>query len=262
MAESIRRAVAEASPAFLSSLSGCRVLVKANFNSPHQFPATSDREFLAALVGLFHESGASRVRIGDSCGLRWAPAEEVHRALGIPGLCATAGAEWVNFDEGPWRCVHIPGVHYSRVSVADAAFETDVLVYAACAKTHRRARFSLSLKHTVGFLPPEERRALHDRHIEEKVADLNLAVTPDLVLIDARKCLVSGGPVRGWVRNPGRIIASPNRVAADVEGVRLLKSLFGLNRVRRDPRQNPQIRQALKLGLGPAGEKDSMRFSS
>lgn len=198
--------------------------------------------------------GASRVAIGDSCGLRWRPADEVFRKLGIPALAEWLGAECINFDHGPWRHVPVGSKHFKEIPIAASAFDFDMIVYAGCMKTHRAARFSLSLKHTVGFLPPDERRALHDGDIEEKIADINLAVSPAIAFIDARKCFVAGGPARGWVRRPNVLLASTDRVALDVEAIKVLSSFRSLNRLIKDPWQHPQIRRAVELGLGVSAE--------
>ncbi len=146
--------------------------------------------------------------------------------------------------------------HYASVAIAEAAFTWDRIIYAGCMKTHRAARFSLSLKHTAGFLSPQGRRSLHDAAIEKRVAEINKAVSPDLALIDARKCFVSGGPARGWTRRPGLLLASSDRIALDVEGVRVLSSFFAFNKLLRDPWQHIQLRTAVALGLGVQSEDE------
>lgn len=252
--ESVQRAVTALDVFNANSFSGRRVLVKANFNSPHRYPASSDPAFLAALVLIIREAGAASIIIGDSCGLKWRPAAAVFEKLGVPGLCSRVGAECVDFDRGPWKDVPVRGSRFDSVPIASAALESDIIVYASCMKTHPAARFSLSLKHTIGFLPPEYRLKIHRGPIEENIAEINLAVRPDLVLIDARKCFVSGGPALGWVRRPGLILASTDRVAADVEGLKILSSYFGFNRLLDDPWRHPQIRHSVSLGIGAADE--------
>jgi uncharacterized protein (DUF362 family) len=237
------------------TLRGSRVLIKPNFNSPHGSPASTAPDFLEALVEQIKAAGASNLAIGDSCGLRWGPAEAVHRRLGVPELARRLGVEYLNFDAGPWRTVPIAGRGLKEVAVAEAAFKADRIVYAACMKTHRRARFSLSLKHTAGFLSPEFRRRLHRGDIESNIADINLAVKPDLIFLDGRRCFVTGGPALGWVRRPGVILAGTDRVALDVEALKILSSYLAWNRLLRNPWEHPQIRYAMDLGLGSPNER-------
>ena len=48
---------------------GDKVLVKPNYNSPGTPPASTDPEFLKALVELLFESGAGKVVVGESSSL-------------------------------------------------------------------------------------------------------------------------------------------------------------------------------------------------
>ena len=235
---------------------GKRVLIKANFNSPHRYPASSSLDLVCVLARAFTAAGAARVTVGDSCGLRWLPAEDVHRTLGVPAALASVGAVGVNFDAGSWRRTTVAGRHVGAVSIAEAVGEADMMVYACCMKTHPAAGFSMSLKHAIGFLPPDQRRSMHAGDMAQKIADVNRAVKPDLVFADARKCFVTGGPARGWVRRPGMLLASTDRIAMDVEGLRILSSYRAWNRVRKNPWDNPQIRHAVDAGIGVRDESD------
>ncbi len=237
-------------PSLSSRFSGCRVLIKPNFNSPHRYPASTDLRMLSALVNWLQAAGAAEITIGESCGLRWGPAEEVFRRIGIRPLAEQLGVRCVNFDDGPWREVNVGGTHLKKVSLSEELWNHDRLVYLTCLKTHRSARFSISLKHALGFLPPPQRRDMHRGDLEEKIAELNLAVKPDLIVVDARKCFVAGGPAIGWVRKPGLLMAGTDRVALDVEGVKVLASYFSWNRLLRDPWTHPHISRAAALGLG------------
>jgi len=237
-----------------SRIAGRRVLVKANFNSPHRFPASSAPDFLEVVIRVLKSVGAAGVSLGDSCGLRWRPAERVARALGMPELAKRLGAEWVDFDAGRWREVPVAGRMFRSVSVCEAALDAEFLVYACCAKTHPAAGFSLSLKHTTGCLPPEQRAEMHDGEMARRIAEINLAVKPDLVLLDARRCFAAGGPAIGLTVRPGLLVASADRVAADVEGLRILGRYRLLNRLRKNPWEEPQIREAVTLGIGASGD--------
>lgn len=255
-AAGLRAALDALGPDAGSALRGGRVLLKPNFNSPDPSPASTDPAFLSAVVLLLQELGAGEITIGESCGLGWRPAEKVHEQLGIPALAARLGVRHVNFDAGPWRTVPVAGRGFKEVAVAEAVFQADRIVYACCMKTHRHARFSLSLKHAAGFLSPPMRYRLHQGDLEANVADINLALKPDLLFLDGRTCLVSGGPAKGRVRRPGVVLAATDRVALDVEALRILSSFFALNRLKRDPWKHAQIRHAVALGLGARSEAD------
>lgn len=249
LAAALHAAIAGLGAVVLNDLSGCRVLIKANFNSPHRYPASSDPAFLTALIAVVRAAGAAGIRLGDSCGLRWAPAEKVASRLGIQRLADRLGVEWVNLDAGPWRDVSVPGTRFTTVRIAEPVFEADRLVYACCLKTHPAAAFSASLKHTVGLLPPTQRWEMHQDEMARRIAEINLAVRPHLIVLDARKCFVAGGPAIGWVRRPDLILASRSRIALDTEAVRILGRFLALNRLRRNPQDEPQLRHAAALGI-------------
>ena len=97
---------------------------------------------------------------------------------------------------------------------------------------------------------PGERRALHARHLEQKVAEISMCWQPDLIVMDGRKAFVSGGPDTGQLAEPGLMLASGDLVAIDVEAMKVLLSYEGTNKLVADPWQSPQIVTTLKHGLG------------
>jgi len=231
--------------------SGDRVMVKPNFNSPDPYPGSTDLDFLKAVVHILLDSGA-RVMVGDSAGGLWRPTRRVLEKLGVLGPLVEMGAEVIAFEDRPkdWVRVRIDGDYLREVTVPMSAYEADRMVYLPCLKTHRLARFSMSLKLAVGFVHPGERRALHSRNLEQKVAELNLVWQPDLIIMDGRKAFVSGGPEKGELVEPGVIMASGDQVAIDIEALKILGSYKARNRLTPDPYDSPQIAAALRHGLG------------
>jgi uncharacterized protein (DUF362 family) len=232
---------------------GDRVLVKPNFNSPDPFPGSTDLGFLRAVLELLRDTGA-RIVVGESSGGIWRPTSNTVARLGVEELFNGLGIEFVWFDAGETEWVEVPiaGEHLKAVTVPKVAYEADRRVYLPCLKTHRHARFTLSLKLSVGLMHPGERRALHMDHLEEKAAEINLVWQPDLILMDGRKAFVSGGPDKGELVEPGIIMASGDMVAIDVEALKVLQSYPADNRLSGDPYELPQIATALKHGLTAA----------
>jgi uncharacterized protein (DUF362 family) len=236
-----------------------KVIVKPNFNSDDPFLASNDPEFVKAVVSLLYGAGASKVTIVESSGLPWLPTSRVMEKTGMTKAGEECNAELRILDNREWVEIEIEGKHWTNVSLAKDVLERDAkLVWLPCMKTHAYARFSLSLKLAVGLLGFQQRRDLHMTHIEEKIAELNLAVHPDLVIIDGRKCFVAGGPAKGLVEEPNLILASGDRVAVDVEALKILKGYRADNRLNMGVWEFPQIRHAVKLGLGVKSE-DEMR---
>jgi uncharacterized protein (DUF362 family) len=103
-------------------------------------------------------------------------------------------------------------------------------------------------------MKPSERIRLHVTHIEEKIADLNLVVHPSLIIMDGRKCFINGGPACGELKEPNLILASGDRIAIDVEGIKTIQSFAG-NSLEDEPWNYTQIKRAVELGLGARNEQ-------
>lgn len=230
---------------------GDRVILKPNFNSPDPYPGSSDLDFLKSVVQILKEAGA-KVVVGESSGGIWRPTRKVMEKLNALRQLTDIGAEVIAFDDRAWDWVRVrvDGNYLKEVTVPRSVYEADKIVYLPCMKTHQLARFSLSLKLAVGFVHPGERRSMHMRNLERKIAEFNLALQPDLVIMDGRKAFVSGGPATGELVEPGVIMASGDQVAIDVEALKILGSYKARNRLLPDPYDSPQIVTALRHRLG------------
>jgi len=241
---------------------GDKVIVKPNFNSDDPFPASSDPEFVKAVVSLLYDTGASRVVIVESSGMPWLPTKNVLKKMGMLKAAEECGAEVKILDDRKWINIDIEGKRWKKISIAEDVLEEDAkFVWLPCMKTHRLARFSLSLKLSVGLLDFRLRGDLHSAHLEEKIAELNLGVHPHLIIMDGRKCFVTGGPDVGRVEEPNTILASGDRIAIDVEALKILKSYNASNRLDMPVWEFPQIKHAAELGLGVRCEDEILVIS-
>ena len=155
-----------------------------------------------------------------------------------------------SFDEKKWIKKEIPKAKFLRtVSVTEFLDRTDKLILLPCLKTHSYAKFTGSLKLAIGFMKPLERVRLHVRHLQEKIAEINTLIHPDLIIMDARKCFINRGPSEGELKEPGLILASEDRAAIDVEGIKVIQGFEGNSLEGIDPWQLPQIKKAIELGL-------------
>jgi len=235
---------------------GDRVLLKPNFNSQDPYPGSTDLAFLRAVVELLLEAGAE-VTIGESSGAVWRPTRKVFRKVGMFELASDLGMELIAFDDKPddWVRVRVNGDYLSSVSMPRSAYEADKIVYLPCLRTHNLTRFSGALKLAVGFMHPGERRALHARHLEQKVAEINLCWQPNLIIMDGRKAFVSGGPAKGQLVEPEVVLASGDLVAIDVEAIKVLLAYEANNKLVADSWQLPQVITALRHGLGTGEDR-------
>jgi uncharacterized protein (DUF362 family) len=233
---------------------GDTILLKPNYNSGDPPPASSEPEFVRAAIELLYEHGAGKVILGESS-MQTLSTRHVMEATGTLAKVKDAGAEVTFFDEQKWVKVNVGGQYLRSVSLPESAMEADKVVYLCNLKTHFRADFSLSLKLAFGFVKQSERLAFHLRHLKEKLVDVNLVVHPDLIIADGRKCFITGGPFRGEVREPNVILASGDRVALDVEAIKIIAGFEG-SKLKDNPWSYTQIRRAVELGLGVKNEQE------
>lgn len=207
---------------------GDRVLLKPNFNTGDPFPASSDLAFLKAVVELVYAQGATEVIVADSSTIMSKTSVELDKAGVFSLRELTTAPIVVNLDNQPWTKRKIPNARYLKnVSTPQLLDQVDKLIYLPCCKTHFIAQFTGSLKLSVGLMKRGERVMLHARHLHEKIAELNTIIHPDLIIMDARKCFINGGPEQGEIKEPHLILASTDRSAIDIEAIQIIQSYAG-----------------------------------
>ena len=235
---------------------GDTVTIKPNFNTADPYPASSDPEFIRALGELLLEAGAEKIRIIDSSTLR-VSTREVARKIGFNEVADALDADLIFLDETEWVKVDVPrGKVLKKGSIGKPLLDLGKLVLAPCLKTHRLARFTASMKLFVGWIKHRERLRMHARRLEQKAVDLASYFQPSLIVMDARKCFVTGGPMSGQLECSGFILASGDMVSIDVEGVRILQSYGTKNRLDRNVWELPQIAHAVEIGIGAKSDAE------
>jgi uncharacterized protein (DUF362 family) len=167
--------------------------------------------------------------------------------------------------------------------LAELLFAVDHVINVPVIKTHFQAWFTMSMKAFVGMSHHRARREFHTsfkgnsnladqkssgsrrrlgpegrkEDIDEvsplvnRVAELNLGITPALNILDGTRSFVFGGPSHGDTVDPKLIVASRDRIAADATGVAVLKRYGTERRLQRfSVWENPFIQHGIKIGLG------------
>ncbi len=229
------------------------VLVKPNVVSGNPSPATTNPEVIRAMVKLLTEAGAKRIYVGDMSALLTLPTKKNMEKTGILKAAEEAGAEPLFFEDHGWVKVDLPEAKYIKEAhVSEWIYKVDRVVNVPVIKTHRSAAYTITLKNFIGATHGRQRPYLIDpAHWEEIVAEFNLAYQPHLNLVDGTRVMVSGGPWSGDEERAGLILASGDRIAADVIGLSLIKH-YGRSKeiVGRGVWEQRQIKRAVELGLG------------
>jgi len=232
------------------------VTIKPNLNTADPYPASSDPEFIKALGELILEAGAGKLKIIDSSTLKLS-SRKVAETIGLVSVAEQLDSELIFLDEHDWIQVDFPkGKYMKKGSIGKPLLERGKTVLAPCLKTHFLARYTGSMKLFVGWLKHTERIRMHLRHLEPKIADLASYFNPDLIVMDARTCFITGGPSSGVCSSPNIILASGDMVAIDVEGVRTIQCCNAQNKLDMDVWEIPQIKRAVEIGIGAKSDDD------
>ncbi len=234
---------------------GDTVLLKPNFVYNAPFPATTSPDFLEAVINVIKKYKPSKILVGESS-IYWQNTRRIMEKRGAFDVAERTGAEVYIFDDYDWQKVDIPNGKYQRATrIPTILDEVDRLIFLPNCKTHRLARFTMSLKLAFGCTNKLERVG-HFFNLEPKIAEVASVIWPDLCIMDARKCFVTEGPDYGEVREPNLILASGDRIALDIEGIKIIKKYPADNLLNIDPWNLPTIKRAVELGIGAKSEKD------
>ena len=234
------------------ALKGKTVLVKPNVVSNKSSPSTTNPEVVRAMVKILYEEGAKKVYVGDMSAALYLTTLSNMEKAGIRKAAEEAGAEVIAFENHGWVEVEVPSVSVRKVIVTEWLSKVDFIVNLPVIKTHRSASYSICLKNFIGCTHIRQRPYLIDSsRWEEVVAELNLAYRPHLNVVDGTVSMIEGGPWEGTAEKTGLIIASTDRVAADVVGLGVIKTFGKWEKVtEKDVWDQRQIKWAIELGIG------------
>lgn len=235
---------------------GDKVTIKPNLNTADPYPASSDPDFIKALGEVILEAGASKLEIVDSSRMRLST-RTIAEEIGLDKVAESLDANLIFLEEHEWVKVDFPRGKYMKSGhIGKPLLDIQKLIVAPCIKTHFLARFTGSMKGFVGWVRARDRMKMHARRLEYKIADLASYFNPDLIVMDARTCFVTGGPVSGTISSPGVLLASGDMVSIDVEGVKLIQSCNAENKLDMDVWELPQIKRAVEIGIGAQSDED------
>jgi len=236
-------------------IGGKSILLKPNILSGSPPPVTTNPKVIRAVAKMLYESGARRVFVGDMSALIKLPTMKNMDVTFIKLMAEEAEAGLIPFEEKGWVSIDLPqGQFLKKVYVSEVLFQVDRIINLPVIKTHRSATYSIAMKNFVGATHFRQRPYFVDRaHWEEVIAELNLAYAPDLHIVDGTRLMVEGGPWKGISRDANVIMATGDRIAADVVGLGILKHYCELPQIKGvDVWEQRQVKRAVELGLGVA----------
>ena len=236
------------------------VLIKPNCNTDDPFPRDTHPDTVRMIAESLIAEGfpSERIVLGEISGrFRGLPTCNTLENLRMKGVADDLGFQLVCFDEDEWVTVRSPKSTFwpDGIKIPKKVYEADRVILAPIMRPHSTATFTISLKLAVGMIDAVAREWLHNEEDHyEKLVELNLAYSADLVVADATEILTGYNPTR--IAEPGIIIAGSNRVATDAVCVALMK-LHGVDGVSDRPvLGHEQFTIAEWLGLGSSRLRD------
>lgn len=238
-----------------------RVFIKINTNSSFPYPASTSVQFLDVFLSFLKRINITRLTVGDCSSNRFMPTRHVYKALGINKV-VKGKAELIALEEGPYVNVELQGKYLKRARISAHAYSYDKIINLTNMKTHYLAAYSLAMKNLVGFLHPLDRKAFHGDHLQEKIAELSLAIVPDLNIIDARNYFITGGPDEGEVAQGNMVLVSNDILSIDTEAYKQLyqwKREAGIiGEFQEDPACMTQISHYMEIHNRREGRNDGI----
>lgn len=232
---------------------GKSVLIKPNIVNRYKSPANTNPLIIKYLIKLLHEHGVSKVFVGDMSAIFALPTKKNAMKSGIWAAIADEDMTFVPFEEQGWVEVEIPkGRFVKKAIVSEIIFNVDRVINVPVIKTHNYANYTISLKNFIGAIHAQQRPYfIAPEFWDEIVAELNVAYTPHLNILDGTKIFVKKGPTKGTVATPNLIVITGDRIAADVVGLSIIKAFGGEARIsNKSVWEQRQVKRAVELHLG------------
>jgi uncharacterized protein (DUF362 family) len=224
---------------------GERVVVKPNigWDSTPQYGGDTHPVVVRTIVEMCLDAGAQKVLVFDN------PCDDARRTYASSGIKAAveglknpkAKIEYI--DDNKWVTKRLPKAKkLTEWSFYKEALDADKIINVPVAKNHGSTTLTLSMKNLMGVIGGN-RGQIH-WGIDQKLADISSFIKPALIVLDATRIMLDGGPSGGNLRDvrvTNRVIAGVDPVAVDSYGA----TLFGMKGT-----DIGHIVRASEMGLG------------
>lgn len=162
------------------------------------------------------------------------------RWFGFDKILEKWDAKWYNLSKHPTIKRKIGGFYFDEIEISAIFDNYDYFISLPKLKTHSLTKITASLKNQFGCLPYWRKSKFHNQ-LDEVIADANLAMRPDLCIVDGILSLGSGGAIYGVPLQSNLIISGTDPVSVDC----VCAKIIGYN-----PRRIGHIKKSEKLGVG------------
>ena len=240
------------------------VVIKPNCNTDDPFPRNSHHETVRCIAEGLIAAGlpAERICVGDMSGrFRGLPTRNTMEEMGLRRVADELGIQLACFEEEDWVTVRLPRASSwpDGVKIPRRIYEADRIVLTPIMRPHRTPVFTIATKLSVGLIDPVGREWLHwnrNQDFMNRMIDINLAFTADLVITDGMEIYTDMRPPDGKIAKPGLIIAGSNRIAADAVAVCVMKQNGAHGMIDAPVREHLTFKIGEERGLGSSSIGD------
>ena len=164
----------------------------------------------------------------------------ISKWFGFDKILEKWDAKWYNLSKHPKITKKIDGFYFSEIEISEIFDEYDYFITVPKLKSHSLTKITASLKNQFGCIPYWRKEKFH-KNLDDVIADANLAMRPDLCIVDAILSLGGGGAIYGVPLQSNLIISGTDPVSVDT----VCAKIMGYNSKRIG-----HIKKAEKLGVG------------
>lgn len=177
--------------------------------------ATSDPIVVDALLMALREKYSHAVifLVENDAGI--ALADILFRYLGIEDVAKKYSAYTINLAHEKWIEKRIDGLKFKRIEIPAVLEDCDLFITHPKLKTHGLTKVSCGLKNVFGCIRGRRRKFKLHPILDEAIVDINLALRPNISIVDANICHEGFGPSYGLPKTLGLLIAGKDIVAVD-----------------------------------------------
>ena len=177
------RRILEASGAERLFKPGMKVALKPNLvvSKPASTGATTSPRVVAGTIEFLRDCGIMDITVMEGA---WAgdSTERAWQVCGYRELEKKYGVRLLDLKKDRTRSVSVAGI---KMEICSSPLEVDRLVNLPVLKGHCQTVMTCALKNMKGCIPDSEKRRFHSIGLHRPIAALNLAIRPDLILVDA-----------------------------------------------------------------------------
>jgi len=162
------------------------------------------------------------------------------RWFGFDRVIERWDAMWCNISRAPVAVKVINGRFFEELEVSKLFEDCSFFITMPKLKTHSLTKITCALKNQFGCIPFKRKVRFHG-YLDDAIVDCNLAMKPDLCLVDGVISMVGGVALYGIPKKTNLFIAGLDPVAVDA----FCATIFGY-----DPRRVGHIKKAERAGLG------------